>query len=376
MPPCNILIKPASSSCNLNCKYCFYHDVTDNREIKNYGIMSLDTLETIVKKAFEYGEQFIGFAFQGGEPTLAGLDFFKNLVELQTKYNNKNIKVYNSIQTNGMLIDDDWAEFFYKNDFLVGLSLDGPKKIHDMNRIDKNGKGSFNRIQKTIIKFNKYNVKYNILCVVSKLVSRHVEKVYNYYSKNNFNYLQFIPCLDEMNKEPGLNIFSIKPKDYGDFLKKLFDLWYKDFMNGKKISIRMFDNIIQILMGYPPESCDMKGFCSANLVIEADGSVYPCDFYVLDEWKLGDVYNNKISEMIKSNRALDFVTISKKIPEQCKECDFFFVCKSGCRRHYEPIRNNDLEKNYFCDAYKEFYKYSLPRFNEIVGILNRYNMFN
>ncbi len=365
MPAINLLIKPASGNCNLKCKYCFYNDVTENRKEKNYGIMSYETLDTLVKKAFEYTDNMVGFAFQGGEPTLAGLDFYKKLISLQKKYNVKKIQVNNAIQTNGMIIDDTWAEFLAKNNFLVGLSVDGPKEVHDLNRIDINGIGSHKRIEKTIESFNKYNVEYNILSVVTKSMARHVEKIYKYYIKNSFDYLQFIPCLDDLGEEAGRNLYSLTPEAYGDFLKRLFDLWYKDFKSGRRISIRMFDNILQILLGMHPESCDMNGYCSANLVVEANGSCYPCDFYVLDKWNMGNIMESSIKDLIKGERAKEFVDFGRTIPDDCMMCEFVSICRGGCRRHYEPSPKKSSGKNYFCSSYKEFYKYTIFRFQEI-----------
>lgn len=371
MSPINVLIKPASGSCNLKCKYCFYNNVSQNRKEENYGFMSNEILETLVKNVFEYADFSAGFAFQGGEPTLAGIEFYKNLVKLQKKYNVKKIKVRNAIQTNGIKIDEEWAHFLAENNFLVGLSLDGPREIHDLNRIDINGIGSHKRIEKTIEYFNKHKVEYNVLSVVSKSVARHVEKIYRYYSKKGFYYLQFIPCLDELGEDPGKNQYSLTPHIYGDFLKKLFDLWYKDFMNGKFISIRMFDNIVQMLLGFKPESCDMNGYCSSNLVVEANGSCYPCDFYVIDKWNMGNIAESSIKDLLQGEKAKKFVETSIDIPDDCGKCKFISICRGGCRRHYEPIERKALGKNYFCSAFKEFYAYTIPRFQEIARIISR-----
>lgn len=369
MPPISVLVKSASSACNLRCAYCFYHDVADKRTQANYGVMSEAVLETLVQKALEYGDSYAGFAFQGGEPTLAGLDFYQKLLGFQKKHNRKNLKITNAIQTNGTLIDEAWAEFLAKNRFLVGLSLDGPKDIHDLNRVDADGKGSFNRILKTIQLFEKHRVEYNILCVVTKLVARHVEKVYYFFAKQGFQYLQFIPCLDGLNEQPGQNPFSLTPEIYTGFLKRLFDLWYHDFENGRRLSIRMFDNILQVLLGYPPESCDMKGSCSVNIVIEADGSVFPCDFYVLDRWKLGTIMADGFQSMLQGGIAKDFVGVSHELNKQCRNCEVFTLCRGGCRRNYEPIPPSAPGKNYFCAAYREFYHYALPRFTDIARSL-------
>lgn len=365
MPPLNILIKPASGACNLRCRYCFYTDVAEKRIQQNYGIMTAETLEVIVRKALEYGDSYVGFAFQGGEPTIAGLDFYRRLVELEATYNRKQLRIGNAIQTNGMLIDAEWAQFFAENQFLVGLSLDGPKEIHDLNRVDSRDKGSYNQVMKTVNLFNQHHVEYNILSVVSKLVARHIEQVYNFFVKQGFGYLQFIPCLDGLGEEPGQNPYSLTPQIYGDCLKRLFDLWYRDVQKGRRISIRMFDNILQILLGMQPESCDMNGYCTANIVIEADGSVYPCDFYVLDQWKTGNIFDHEIWELLRGETAQAFVAVSRAIALQCGRCEYFGVCRGGCRRHYEPIDGAITGKNYFCTAYRDFYQYTLPRFYEV-----------
>lgn len=367
----SILIKPASGNCNMNCKYCFYYDVMENREVQNFGMMKEEVLELIIKKAFAYADNLVNFAFQGGEPTLRGLEFFEKLIELVKVHNTKNIEVGYSIQTNGLLIDDIWAEFFAKNKFLLGLSLDGTKDIHDVNRLDRQGKETFNRIEKNIKILKKYNVDFNILCVVTKNIAKHPKKVYDYFRKNNFQYLQFIPCLDELDGEVNnKQKYSLTPELYGDFLCQLFDLWHKDFTKGQLVSIRMFDNILQIICGYQPESCDMIGRCSVNAVIESDGSVYPCDFYVLDQWKLGTIIDDSFENLITSNLGNDFVKQSLDKPEKCLNCEYISICRTGCKRHH-IINKDGIRENTFCESYKQFYKNTLPRFKEIAFKLSR-----
>lgn len=360
-----MLIKPASGSCNLQCKYCFYHDVTEKRSIKNYGMMKELTLENVVKQGFESAERFITFAFQGGEPTLRGLEFYKTFHEYVNKYNTKLIQVRYVLQTNGIIIDEDWAKFFHNHNYLIGLSLDGPKDINDLHRVNANNKGSFKTIMQTSKLFDQYKVEYNILTVVNKKVARHGAKIYNFLKKQGFKYMQFIPCLDELGKKAGNNPYSLTPDDYSQFLINIFDLWYKDIKSSQGISIRMFDNILSILLGFPAESCDMQGKCSANTVVEADGSVYPCDFYVIDNWKLGNINSDPLEQMLQNDIAKEFVAISKKLPETCNECSYYMVCRGGCRRHKEFIVEKNMSVNYFCSTYKTFYEYSLPRFKEI-----------
>ena len=190
--------------------------------------MPLETLEKLVQSVLEYADDTASFSFQGGEPMLAGLDFYRNLLVLQKKYNTKNIKIKNAIQTNGTLINLEWAEFFRAHHFLVGVSLDGMEGIHNLNRVDHNGEGTYLRVIDAIKILDEFQVEYNILCVVTRLVAKHPEKTYRFFKKQGFQYLQFIPCLDGLEKQPGMDNYSLSPQLYGNFLKRLFDLWLKD----------------------------------------------------------------------------------------------------------------------------------------------------
>lgn len=365
MPPLNLLIKPASSLCNLRCMYCFYHSIAENREIESYGVMSLDTLETLVKKALEYADGLCTFAFQGGEPTIAGLPFFEKLIEYQTKYNTKNVQINNAIQTNGILINEKWAKFLAENNFLVGLSLDGPKDIHDANRINASGKGTFLKVMETAALFNKFKVEYNILFVVSSNVSRHAAKIYNFFKKNDFRYLQFIPCLDPLDGKPGDYPFSLTPEKFTTFIITLFDLWYNDIMADNYFSIRWFDNLAGMLMGYPPELCGMRGQCQCQFVVEADGSVFPCDFYVIDRWKMGNLLESGFDELLKSSTAQRFMKISHPVDDKCKECRHYMLCRGGCRRNREPFIDDKPALNYLCPAYIKFFDHAMEKLENV-----------
>ncbi|MEG1427843.1 MAG: radical SAM protein, partial [Oscillospiraceae bacterium] len=289
MPPMNLLIKPASSLCNLRCSYCFYLDSAQNRSCENFGIMSGETLENILKKALAFAEGECTIAYQGGEPTLAGLEFFRNSVALQKKHNLKGIDIHNAIQTNLFCIDEEWAAFFKENHFLVGVSLDGTKETNDVFRRDREGNGCFTQVMKNIDLLKKYQVEFNILTVVHSQTAKKIQSIYGFYQKCGFEYLQFIPCLEPFHEEGERHPFTLSAKAYGTFLINLFDLWYRDFLTGSAPHIRQFENYMEMLLGYPPESCGMSGICSMQNVIEADGTVYPCDFYVLDAFSLGNL---------------------------------------------------------------------------------------
>lgn len=368
MPAASILIKPTSANCNMNCKYCFYKCLSSNREEYSKGFMTEDTLEKLVIRAFEYAEGAVTFAFQGGEPTLAGIPFFEKAVELQKKYNKNGIIVENTIQTNGLLIDEEWAEFLAKNHFLVGLSLDGPRKMHDAARFDVKGEGTFERLMNTVSILKQYNVDFNILTVVTNETAANASALYKFYQRNKFPYVQLIPCMDEPGRNEAnsenSNPYAVTPEAYGKFLCQFFDLWYEDFKRGEIIDVRMFSNLAQMTVGYPPEECGMSGCCNCYFVVEGDGSVYPCDFYCMDEWKLGTVAES-FSDLIQGKTAEKFVEASKFVSEECRECSYVSLCRGGCRRWREPFTDGKPQLNYLCPAYKIFFPHVWERLHRL-----------
>lgn len=370
MPKLHLLIKPASGLCNLKCAYCFYCDVAENRKVKSYGFMREETLSNVIKKALEFAEGECTIAFQGGEPTLAGLQFFCRVVELQKEYNVKRVRIYNAIQTNGYKLDEGWARFFRDNKFLVGLSLDGVKETHDAYRVDAQGGGTFSEVLKTAALLSGFGVEYNILTVVNNLVAKRAAAIYNFYKKNGFKYLQFIPCLDALNKPAG-DRFSLTADAYGHFLCTLFDQWHADFLRGEAVSIRDFDNYIQMLIGYPPAACGMSGACSVQNVVEADGSVYPCDFYVLDELRLGNLNDVSFEEIYKRRDETGFIETSRGRHSSCEKCEYLTLCRGGCRRHRVQFSKENPGKTALCSAYKTFFDHSLSRLLDTARVLRR-----
>ncbi|MBQ2956822.1 MAG: anaerobic sulfatase maturase [Clostridia bacterium] len=358
MPDINVLIKPASGACNLRCKYCFYADEAMNRSVANYGLMSAETLEQVIIRAFEAADRSVTFGFQGGEPTLCGLDFFRNAVALQKKHAKKGVTVNNAIQTNGLLIDDEWAAFLAENKFLTGLSVDGFADLHDLHRVDAQGKGSFARVMKAAQTLEKHKAEFNVLTVVTAAAAKRVQKIYAFYRKNNLLWQQYIPCLDPLGEERGHTPYALTPGLYASFLKNLFDLWYEDVCAGRFVYIRYFENLLGMLVGRPPESCGLSGQCALQFVVEADGSVYPCDFYVLDQHRMGNVRDHSFREMAESRQAQEFLA-APAVHEQCAGCRFFGICRGGCRRDRDQGGKIDL--NFFCPAYREFFEYALPR---------------
>lgn len=364
MPPLSLLIKPASGKCNLKCDYCFYMDEMAVRETADYGLMSEKTLEEMIKKAFDYADGHISFAFQGGEPTLVGLPFYKRFIELVQQYNTRKIIVNYAIQTNGTLLNEDWIKFFKSYRFLVGISLDGPRDIHDKFRRDCQGVGSHDKVMQIIGMLKTYGVDFNILCVVNQRVAKRAEDVYQFFKKHGFQYLQFIPCIEGYGSS-GDESYLLNPKTYGDFLIKVFDLWEKDIYARRFTSIRYFDNLLQIIAGYKPESCELLGFCSPSFVIESDGGIYPCDFYVTDEWRLGNIHEMSFKQITNRGSLITFIEESKIVQEPCKYCEFYKLCGGGCKRQRETGIHKVFMRNKFCLAYKEFLSNRLERLLKI-----------
>ena len=245
--------------------------------------MSEQTLKNVIRKTMLRAEGVVSYAFQGGEPTLRGLDFFRRVMEYERQYNKKGLQVQNALQTNGILIDEDWCAFFREHHFLVGVSLDGTGEIHDRFRHMRGDRSAtFDRVVRGIHLLEDYGVDFNILTVVHREVASHVREIYDLYREMGWNYQQYIACLDPLGETRGESEFALDPAMYGKFLTELFDLWYADWKKGRQPYIRQFENYVGILLGYPPEACDQRGVCGITNVVEADGSVYPCDFYMLD----------------------------------------------------------------------------------------------
>ncbi len=349
-----VMIKPASSLCNIRCKYCFYADEASMRSVRSYGMMKTDTLEIVIRRIFEYASGTVSIIFQGGEPTLAGLDFYRSTIDFISQYNIHHIPCELSIQTNGLLLDEDWCRFFKENHFLVGLSLDGFPALHDSARLDSEGKGTFFRAAKALELLERFNVEYSVLCVVTNRTAQNARKLFQFLRKNGWRHVQFIPCLDPLDGYS--RDWSLTEEAYGHFLCELFDCYYEAAYSEKPVDIRFFTNIILMLKGQPPESCGMSGVCVCAPTIEADGSVYPCDFYALDEYRLGSVSDNTIEEMITSDTAINFVNASVYIHADCIDCPYYTLCRGGCRRERLPDGKNRL-----CKAFRLFYSQKMPQ---------------
>ena len=350
MEPFQLLIKPASFDCNLRCTYCFYLRVEELYPEKSHPRMSDEVLEKVISNFLNFRFKESVFNWQGGEPTLCGLNFYKRVVELQQQHGVSGQVVGNGLQTNGILINDEWARFLAEYRFLVGLSLDGPKQIHDRYRRSIGGKSVWEKVMNAAKLLREYSVEFNILCVVSKANINRVKEIYNFFIDNEFHYLQFIPALeiDEKNKRAS---FCINSNQFGRFLSELFDEWKESH---QQASIRIFDGLLAHHLGYPKGYCTLEENCSNYVVVEWNGDVYPCDFFVYDDYKLGNLLKEDFPALIEK-RNNTFAPLKKKLSSDCLRCEWKELCYGGCLKDRFFLDNPYSDKTYFCEGYKRFF---------------------
>ena len=363
----SLLIKPASAVCNLDCEYCFYLD----RDADPYKAlparrMTEETLERLVDTYLFYSYPESVFAFQGGEPTLAGLPFFEKLVALQQQYGRNGQVVSNSLQTNAVLLDQNWCDLFRSYQWLLGVSLDGPEEVNDRFRFNKEGRGTWKRVMESIALLKKNQVEFNILCVLSSANVDKPKELYKFYRSIGIENIQFIP-LAEFDSAGNPQPFTITPEQYGRFLCEVFELWWPE---RRKVRIRVFDNIAEALAGQKPGNCTMHETCDSYVVVEYNGDVYPCDFFVESSWKLGNVTLDSWAEIGRRARRYSFASKKTLAHPDCQVCEYQSICHGGCPkfRHGPQRRFEDLD--YFCQAYKMIYGKSVgPLRTEVQRLL-------
>jgi uncharacterized protein len=353
MKPFSLLIKPASADCNLRCRYCFYLDhICEDRRTR----MNDKTLEAMIRSYMKTSQPQYSLAFQGGEPTLMGTEFFRKVVELEKNYAPPGASIANAVQTNGTMIDDEMAAFFGEYNFLLGVSMDGPPEIHDHYRKTAGGGGSHHLVQRGLDNLKKHKVEYNILVLVNDLVGRDPDLIYDYFYKKGERFLQFIPCVEF--EEDGVTplSYSVAPEAWGDFLIGIFDRWYE---NRYEVSIRMFDSLLNKMVLGHPTTCDMDRNCCQYFVVEHDGSVFPCDFFVRDDLKLGNVKSGSWDSFLKHRTYRDFGAGKLRFDAACRDCTWLDVCQGDCQKNRPGKDNRGL--SHLCPGLKKFYAHALPR---------------
>lgn len=329
MKSIGVMIKPASSLCNMRCRYCFYADVAHRRTVPSFGIMQEDvvcrTLDGIFE-ALSAGDR-LTIAFQGGESTLAGLDFFRNFTDEVNKRRGGTSVAY-ALQTNGISLDDAWCVFLKENRFLVGVSCDILKDSHDETRKDTEGIGTFARTVRGIEALKEIGVPVNVLCTLTAQVARHPQKVWKAILRHGFDHVQFTPCLDDL--EAHGSRYALHTEAFGQFYDVLFPLWLNEYRQGHYVSVKLFDDLVNYLAFGAVNACGLNGKCQPQLVVEADGSVYPCDFYCTDEHRLGSFGEIGLEALFLSSA----IAPCKQgpMPPLCGTCEYHAFCGGGCRR--------------------------------------------
>ncbi len=365
MQPFTLLIKPTGSDCNVDCEYCFYKcrapEVGQGRQR-----MSEQVLEKLVKDYMQLRFALAGFAWQGGEPTLMGLDFYKKAVELQKQYGIAGQEVGNSLQTNAILLNEKWCRFLHENNFLVGISIDGPKEFHDHYRLDHSGAGTFERVMRAIENCKQYQVEFNTLTLINAKNVAHPEQVFDFLTDLGVRFLQFIPCVEVDPATGKIADFSITPEQYGEFLCRLFDRWYE---NGpRQVSIRDFDSIVSYYVTGRQTLCTFDRQCSQYIVIEHTGDAFCCDFFVEPKWRLGNIFETPIEKLAASSIKKAFARAKTNLCNKCLVCRHLAICRGGCMKDRAPFDKDSFGKeSYFCEAYKRFFDHATPRFKQLAA---------
>jgi uncharacterized protein len=379
----HVMVKTVGSACNLDCTYCYYLSKADLLGKPDHWAMSEETLEEFIRQYFEANNfEEVVFSWQGGEPTLLGVDFFRKVVELQTKYCPDGVRCENDLQTNGTLIDAEWCRFLYENNWLVGLSLDGPQALHDAYRKDHKGRGSFQKVFRSARLLRKHKVHFAVLCCVNRTTAKHPLPVYRFLrDRVKAKRIQFIPIVEPVGFEdtapqfwdftklpivgtaearPGnegsvVEDWSVDPLDWGRFLCTVYDEWYRK--DAGKIYVNYFEAAVETWMGHVSPLCTLAPMCGKGLACERDGSVFACDHYVYPEYRLGNIAERPLLDMALSGRQENFGRMKEGLlPQSCRQCDYQFTCFGECPKN-RFIRSESGEPglNYLCQGWKMFF---------------------
>ncbi|MBN1902796.1 anaerobic sulfatase maturase [Candidatus Sumerlaeota bacterium] len=361
-PSFSLLIKPASADCNLRCAYCFYLSKSSLYPETKIHRMSDDVLERLISSYMQTDQPQYNFGWQGGEPTLMGVDFFRKIIQLQKRLGKPGSIVANGLQTNAVLIDDKFAEYLARYKFLVGVSIDGPEEFHDTFRKTPDGKGSHQKVLSGIACMKRRNVPLNALVVVNSLNVHYPKETFDYLCDLGFEYHQYIPCV-EFDPEGNMRPWAINGEQWGTFLCALFDEWYDKINKG--VSIRFFDSILEYLVLGNKNICSMRETCDAYFMVEYNGDVYPCDFFAEPEWKLGNIMETSWENLLQSSKRLEFANLKKQVNPACKTRPWFEFCAGDCLKRRFYGNTNPQNISWLCAGWKMFYNHALPKLQKL-----------
>jgi uncharacterized protein len=373
----HVLAKPTGAVCNLDCKYCFFL----SKEMLYPGSrfrMADKLLDEYIKQMIESQKvPEVNISWQGGEPTMMGLDFFKKSIDLEKKYQKPGTTILNTIQTNGILINDDWCRFFKENNFLVGLSIDGPQELHDYYRVDKGGHGTFDKVVKAARLMQKYEVDFNMLTTVHAHNADHPLEVYRFFRDElKAKYIQLIPIVERDNDtgyQEGNKVTdrSVTAEQWGNFLITIFDEWVKTDVGD--VYIQMFDAALASWYGISPAMCIFSEKCGLALTMEHNGDLYSCDHFVEPDFLLGNILKNKMVDLVSSEKQVKFGSDKfDMLPKNCLDCKVLFACHGECPKN-RFIKTTDGEEglNYLCDGYKTFFIHINDTMTIMAGLLRK-----
>jgi uncharacterized protein len=361
----SVLVKPSGPDCNLGCTYCFYLEKEALFPETKTHRMSPEIQEELIRQVMQQSGEAVSIAWQGGEPALMGLDFYKRAIELELKYGHGQ-SVGNGFQTNGTLLDREWAKFFKKYDWLIGLSLDGPQHIHDHYRFDKGEHPTWEKVEGVAKMLLEEGVAVNAMCCITDYSSNYAEELYNYYKGLGLTWMQFIPIVETDKDDPTKAAsFSVTDEKYGRFLIRLFDLWINDFKDGEPTtSVRHFESVFHSYVGLESPECALMKECGTYVVIEHNGNAYSCDFFVEPRHRLGNIRQSKIIEMLNSKKQDEFGKAKTLLPRKCKFCPWYSKCFGGCTK--DRIKDpNDQRQPRFCLAYQMFFEHADAKMRQL-----------
>ncbi len=357
-----LLIKPASADCNLRCKYCFYLDKQGLYPQTRTHRMSDSVLERLISSYLATRQNAYSFVWQGGEPTLMGTEFFKRITDLQKKYARPGSRIINSLQTNATLINDSLAAHLAQYNFLVGCSLDGPPEIHNHYRKYPGSKPSHGAVMKGIETLRRHNVEFNILTLVSKANVHLASSVYRYLVNHGFFFHQYIPCV-EFDKNGTLLPFSINGNEWGNFLCEIFDCWHPRDI--QRVSIRHFDALLNKRIDNAESVCSLSDNCCRYFVVEYNGDIYPCDFFVRKELMIGNIADTSWETALASPVYRNFGLQKSKLNPKCPECIYFDLCMGDCQKHWERNEAQVPGLSHLCTGWLQFFKHTEQAFDDL-----------
>jgi uncharacterized protein len=367
----NVMLKPTGAECNLACEYCYYLDKKDLYPGGSFA-MSDSLLEAFTRQYIESQPgPDIQFAWQGGEPTLAGLDFYRRALALQEKYRKPGMRILNAIQTNGTRLDPHWCSLFKQHNFLVGISLDGPQEIHDQYRQDKAGKSSFTRVMRGLNLLKEHAVEFNILACISAANIEHPLETYRFLrDRVKAQYIQFIPIL-EYSSDGSIEPYAISAEQYGRFMISVFDEWVRRDVG--TVFVQLFDTTLANQVGAPGGLCVFQKTCGLALILEHNGDLYSCDHYVDSAHLLGNILEIPLAQLVRSQRQTAFGQDKfDHLPPDCRECELLRYCWGGCPKHRTAFTQNGMpDLNHFCEGQKAFFKHVQEPMQTMASLLSR-----